>query len=91
VINRHLKSSTIELDDIREALGEETLLLVPNHFKSVAQSIDMGIPIADLAPSSPVVRALTKIHSRLMGESDSGRQLPPASEAIRRLKQWSPF
>jgi pilus assembly protein CpaE len=91
VVNRHLKTGPIELSDICEALGEEALWQIPNHFKSVAQSIDMGVPIADYAPSSPVVRALTRIQMKLFGASDNANRTLHGSEAIRRLKLWSPF
>jgi pilus assembly protein CpaE len=91
MVNRHLKTGAIELDDIRDALGEEKLLLVPNHFKSVAQAIDLGVPLAEYAPSSPVVRALSRVQSVLFGEPDGFRQAMPGNQAIKRLKQWSPF
>ena len=93
VINRHVKTGTIELEDIKEALGEEHLLLVPNHYKAVGQSIDMGIPILEYAPNSPVIKALSKICAKFMGEPNSFlvETDSKGSNAIERLKQWSPF
>jgi pilus assembly protein CpaE len=91
VVNRHLKSGSIELQDIEEALGEEQLLLVPNHFKAVGQSIDMGVPISEIAPTSPVVKALSNMQARFLSEPSSGSQAIRSSTAIERLKQWSPF
>lgn len=92
VVNRHLKAGSIELQDIREALGEEQLTLVPNHFKAVGQAIDMGMPIVDVAPSSPVVKALTALQSRLLaGDGHTAAHPDPKGTAIERLKQWSPF
>ena len=91
VVNRHLKSGSIELKDIEEALGEEQLLLVPNHFKAVGQSIDIGVPISEIAPTSPVVKALSNMQTRFVGEPSSGSQANGSSTAIERLKQWSPF
>ena len=93
VVNRHLRSGTIELQDIREALGEEQLHLIPNNFKAVGQSIDMGLPIAEFAPTSPVVKGLTKLLSRLVSHHDSivHGSMNKNNTAIERLKQWSPF
>ena len=93
VINRHLKNGTIELQDIREALGEEQLFLIPNNFKAVGQSIDMGVPIADFAPASPVVKSLTKLQAKFIGEhqGSSHDSMNKGNTAIERLKQWSPF
>jgi pilus assembly protein CpaE len=92
VVNRHLKSGSIELQDIREALGEEELALVPNHFRDVGQAIDMGMPIADVAPSSPVVKALGRLQTRFLGvDSQLTSSEFKGTTAIERLKQWSPF
>jgi len=93
VINRHLKSGAIELQDIREALGEEQLLLVPNHFKAVGQAIDMGVPIAEFAPTSPVVKALTSLQAKFLGDATQTHNgaANTRNTAIERLKQWSPF
>jgi pilus assembly protein CpaE len=93
VINRHLKSGTIELSDIKEALGEDRLFLIPNNFKSVGQSIDMGIPIAEFAPATPVVKALQKLQSRFVSDASSvdHDSMNKGNTAIERLKQWSPF
>ena len=75
------------------SLGEEHLLLVPNHYKAVGQSIDMGIPILEYAPNSPVIKALSKICAKFMGEPNSFliETDSKGSNAIERLKQWSPF
>jgi pilus assembly protein CpaE len=91
VVNRHLKTSTIGIDDICDALGEQKVLQIPNHYKSVAQSIDFGVPIAEYSPSSPVVRALGRIQGRLFGETVEAKPAFPVNQAVNRLKQWSPF
>jgi pilus assembly protein CpaE len=89
VVNRYHKSGTIELNDIKEALGQEKLLVVANHFKSVGQSIDMGVPIAEFAPSSPVVKGLVELAEKFTGGlAPTGKD---RANAIGRLRKWSRF
>lgn len=57
-VNRYRKDSTIELSDIERTLKTENTLLIPNHYKSVAECIDAGIPIYTYAKSSPVTKAI---------------------------------
>jgi pilus assembly protein CpaE len=92
VVNRHLKSGSIELKDIREALGEDQISVVPNHFRAVGQAIDMGMPIAEAAASSPVVKALTGLQTTFLGvDCQTASTEFKGTTAIERLKQWSPF
>ncbi|MCZ6709950.1 MAG: AAA family ATPase [Gammaproteobacteria bacterium] len=89
VVNRYHKSGTIELNDIKDALGQEKLLVVANHFKSVGQSIDMGVPIAEFAPSSPVVKGLVELAEKFTGGlAPTGND---RANAIGRLRKWSRF
>lgn len=68
VVNRHLKGGSIEVSDIKEALGlnDGELVLIPNHFKAVGQAIDVGKPIAEIAAGSPVTKALQYLQRKLM-------------------------
>jgi pilus assembly protein CpaE len=93
VVNRHTKSATIELDDVKEALGESELLLVPNHFKVVGQSIEMGLPVAEVAPNSPVTKALLRMQEKFFakGADNTNGASVRSGSPIERLKQWSPF
>ena len=67
VVNRYSKHAALELDDIRGALDEDDLALVPNHYKLVSQALDMGVPVFEQAPSSAVAKALVGLQGRLMG------------------------
>jgi pilus assembly protein CpaE len=57
-INRYRRDSTIELSDIKRTLKIERVLHIPNHYKSVSESIDAGVPLLTYAKSSPVTKAL---------------------------------
>jgi hypothetical protein len=53
----------------------------------------MGIPIAEFAPATPVVKALQKLQSRFVSDASSvdHDSMNKGNTAIERLKQWSPF
>jgi pilus assembly protein CpaE len=93
VVNRHMKNASVELSDVKEALGERELILVPNHFKAVSQAIDMGLPILEVAPGSPVTKALLRMQEKFFkrGVDASNGNMVRSGSPIERLKQWSPF
>jgi pilus assembly protein CpaE len=73
VVNRHLKRSTVALDDIRRALGRDKLAVLPNHYKSVQASIDGGVPLLEFDHSSPVARAIVDLQHEIAGVPQSER------------------
>lgn len=69
VLNRHAKSSALDVGDIASALDDDDLVLIPNQYKLVAQCLDVGVPVIEQAPGSPVVKALVALQGRVMGQS----------------------
>lgn len=67
VVNRFVKKSEIQLDDIVKAFPDSEVLSVPNQFKEVSESINLGIPIYEHARKSAVSRALMALQLRLYG------------------------
>ena len=67
-VNRYRRDSTIELSDIKRTLKTERTLLIPNHYKSVSESIDAGVPLHTYAKSSPVTKALVDAARDFGGE-----------------------
>jgi pilus assembly protein CpaE len=69
VVNRYDKSFQVELKDIRRALAceDRELMLVPNQYRDVSESINVGVPMLDHRRSSPVTKALMQIEARLVG------------------------
>jgi pilus assembly protein CpaE len=66
VVNRYSKNSEIGLDDIKKALGSADVVTVPNHFKTVSESINLGVPMYDHARQSAVTKALVALQARLL-------------------------
>lgn len=71
VVNRYEKSLPVEIGDICQSLGvtRDELTLIPNHYRSVAESINVGVPMADHARSSSVTKSLVALETQLGGAS----------------------
>ena len=70
IVNRYDKSLPVELGDICQSLGvtREELILIPNHYRSVAESINVGVPMAEHARSSAVTKSLVALENQLGGQ-----------------------
>jgi pilus assembly protein CpaE len=67
LVNRYDSRSNTTLDDIRRVLNVNTVHTVANDFANVSESIDMGVPLADLAPKSSVANALVQLRLSIEG------------------------
>jgi pilus assembly protein CpaE len=69
VINRYDKNSDIEIADISRSTGIDAkqFITVPNSYQSVAESINVGVPMFDHAKNSRVTRALMAMNAKLSG------------------------
>lgn len=67
VVNRHLKRSTVALEDIRRTLAREKLAVLPNQYQTVLSSIDGGVPVLEFDPSSPVTKAIVDLQREICG------------------------
>lgn len=68
VVNRYEPQGMISLRDFENSLGCTSAATVPNDFKHVAESVNLGIPLFELAPKSAITKALTSIADDLSGK-----------------------
>ena len=75
VVNRYDKTNPVELDDICKSLGVEKdkVMLVSNHYRDVAESVNMGIPMLDHARNSVVTTGLIELANRISGRESTGK------------------
>lgn len=73
LVNRYENGGEIRLDDVERTLNMKVFKTLPNSFKSVAASVNQGIPISKLAQGDPVTKGLQELGHQLAseGESDS--------------------
>ena len=90
VVNRYNKRAEIQLADIEKALPNSEVVTVPNQYKEVSESINLGIPMYEYARHSAVSRALVALQSRLIGHA-SMADTAAASGRISSLLQKTPL
>jgi pilus assembly protein CpaE len=82
VLNRYSRNSEIEVGDIRKALRQNELIIVPGQYKIAAESINAGVPVAEISGNSPLTRAIRNlrlaIDDQIPGSADNflARALP---------------
>ena len=91
VANRYNKDAPITIDDMSRALHELDIEVIPSDFKTVAESIDLGIPMHEHARGSSVTKALLQLETKLGGHSAEASKgfLQKAFTSILRKGQWS--
>lgn len=75
VVNRYDKANPVELDDLCKSLGVEKdkVMIVPNDYRDVAESVNMGIPMLEHARNSSVTTGLTNLANRISGRESTGK------------------
>jgi len=75
VVNRYDKANPVELKDICNSLGveKETVMLVPNHYRDVAESVNMGIPMLEHARNSSVTTGIIALANRISGRESAAK------------------
>ncbi len=69
IVNRYLKSASVQLADIERALHGKTPILVPNDFEAVTESVNIGVPIYEQARRSSVTKALLRLEELVDGRT----------------------
>jgi pilus assembly protein CpaE len=90
VVNRYNKRAEIQLTDIEKALPGSQLMTVPNQYKEVSESINLGIPMYEHARHSAVTRALVMLQTRIFGHAGVA-ETATTSGKISSLLQKSPL
>lgn len=68
VVNRWDKRLALTIGDIEKALGIDGVTCIPNDFAKVAESANLGIPLLEVAPASPVSRSVVRLAEDLSGK-----------------------
>jgi pilus assembly protein CpaE len=71
VVNRFEKGSLIGMEDVQRALHGVQVVGIPSDFKTVAESINLGVPMYEHARSSGVTKALLSLATNLGGPEEA--------------------
>lgn len=82
VINRaNADHERIKADEVGKHFGRRVFHTIPNDYKHITASRDLGYPIVTTAPNAPARRAIQELARKLAGESQGAA---PKSEPTRR-------
>jgi pilus assembly protein CpaE len=70
LVNRFWKNGEIGLEDLRASLGIGKMRTIPNGYKEVAKAINEGVPLATVAKSSLVLKAIAELAQSLLPKPD---------------------
>jgi pilus assembly protein CpaE len=85
VVNRWTKNVDVELQKVQSHLGEQFLGFVPNDYRKVMDSINLGRPIVDTDPSSKITVEIKRIAAALVSESSTPLSTQPRRRSLRSL------
>lgn len=74
IVNRYEQRADISLADLEKTVGLKIFRTIPNSFASVAESINLGMPLVKSSPRNAVSRAIRGIASDLTENSKHGAQ-----------------
>ncbi len=67
VVNRFLRESAIEANDIEKALRVQNLVTIPNQYKLTAESINAGLPLSEISGNTSLTKGLRHLHNMIGG------------------------
>lgn len=70
LVNRFGRHGEISLDDIRATLGNARMRTIPNGYKDVARAVNQGMPLAAIARSSLVLKAINELAQSLLPKAE---------------------
>jgi pilus assembly protein CpaE len=92
VVNRFEKNASISMEDLQRAMQGVELVSIPGDFKTVAESMNLGVPMYDHARGSGVTKALATLAKSLGGrpaEQRSGGLFGKTFSNLLRKDTWS--
>jgi len=100
VVNRWSKGTAVDLSKVEAHLNEQLIGLVPNDYRKVIESINLGRPLVQAEPSSKVTAEIKRIAAKVNGLSHTvapprkgllsgvfGRQKPEVSFELMELPE----
>ena len=73
LVNRFWKNGEIGLEDLRTSLGISRMRTIPNGYKEVAKAVNEGVPLATVAKSSSVLKAISELALSLLPKPDQAQ------------------
>lgn len=71
IVNRFERKNDLSIDDLERAISSKVFATIPNHYETVAASVNQGIPLLKMYRSSPVARSLGVLAKGMIVEPES--------------------
>ncbi len=85
VINRWSKQVELDLRQIERSLGERVAGFIPNDYRAVVNSINLGQPLVESQPSSAIAGEMKRIASSLTGSIEGQIETEPRRGKLRSM------
>ena len=75
IVNRFVKDSLIQMKDIKKTLQIDDVVNIPNHYRLTSESVNSGVPLAEVTRKGPVARGIRALHEEIAGvQPESGNR-----------------
>jgi pilus assembly protein CpaE len=74
VVNRFTKNAPVELADIKKALRQGKMITVPNQYPLVSESINSGIPVAEISKSAALTKGIRNLQVEIVNPAGKPSQ-----------------
>lgn len=73
VVNRYNERDSVQLKDIQETINPPAIALLPNDFRAVSESMNVGVPMLDFDRNAAITGALQALVEQLGEDGGAGR------------------
>jgi pilus assembly protein CpaE len=85
VVNRWSKGIDVELHKVEGHLGEQLIGFVPNDYRKVMDSINLGRPLVYSEPSSKIALEIKRIAATLIAGGETSSSPQPRKKLFRSM------
>ena len=80
VVNRYNEKDAVQLRDIQETVSPPSIALLPNDFRAVSESLNVGVPVMEFDKNAAITEALQQLATTLEGGGAPTIEAPPAKK-----------
>lgn len=72
LINRYLKSATIDVEEVESSLDSKVYWKIPNDYATTISAINKGVPLSSFAPKQPITQSFQDLAALLAADPGEG-------------------
>jgi pilus assembly protein CpaE len=67
VLNRYNERDAVRIKDVQETISPPAIMMIPNDFRAVSESLNAGVPLLESSRQAPVTKAIQELAAKLCG------------------------